>query len=567
MVKKSILKAIQKVYELFTNVLDSAQGNSEFDEDLKGISEFFKITPSQALMYSVAYSLNQNDKLFDNKSLNELFIKSPTEFLQCKKDIDALIARGLFKFHTIDSEFNPRSKSCFIDNSLSMYELLAPNFTAFQDINIMENILTYGEMDSEEKSIFDYQVTDYLLNMNFLIDENKNLNLFSQILKYDLSDIDRWLLLHLIWSHLKGSDGVEFWSCLDHLFKFNKPQQVCHLQRLLKKESNLFNKDIAILYSEETPMGSYLSIRLSDNFLSVLNKIGVKISREENLETSKATPLTDLIKPNSITSKELFYTKEISNQMTDLIELFKSEKTYRDTIQRVKDISSQNGITIILHGAPGTGKTEWVKQLALKSDRAILKVEMANIRDMYVGQSERNLKGIFTTYKNYLRSSENTPILLFNEADALIGTRNSEVTSGAMRSEYTLQNILLEELETFEGIFIATTNMLQSFDPAFDRRFLYKIEINSPDTEAQIKIWKNKLPFLTNDECKLLAKEFNLTGSLIENIIKKAKLNSILKKSKISYEDVVILCKNDFKQKSLGSIAGNSKGRKIGYSY
>ena len=69
--------------------------------------------------------------------------------------------------------------------------------------------------------------------------------------------------------------------------------------------------------------------------------------------------------------------------------------------------------------------------------------------------------------KNQFKHFEQTPILLFNESDALIGKRIN-VTSSVDQMNNSMQNILLQELEDFKGILMATTNLTSNLDEAFD---------------------------------------------------------------------------------------------------
>src|SRR5690606_22400642 len=114
--------------------------------------------------------------------------------------------------------------------------------------------------------------------------------------------------------------------------------------------------------------------------------------------------------------------------------------------------------------------------------------------------------------KSYAKNCLLKPILLFNEADAIIGKRKEIGSSNVDQTENTIQNILLEELEGFDGIFLATTNLVKNLDAAFDRRFLFKIEFHKPETSIKAKIWNSKMPVLTEDECKMLASRFDFSG-------------------------------------------------------
>jgi SpoVK/Ycf46/Vps4 family AAA+-type ATPase len=105
----------------------------------------------------------------------------------------------------------------------------------------------------------------------------------------------------------------------------------------------------------------------------------------------------------------------------------------------------------LLYGGPGTGKTASVKQIARTTGRAILMVDIAKIQSKWVGESEKNLSKVFEEYRNGKKAFANDPILLFNEADAILGKRFS-VKSSVDKSYNAMQNILLQELEDFEGI-------------------------------------------------------------------------------------------------------------------
>jgi SpoVK/Ycf46/Vps4 family AAA+-type ATPase len=78
----------------------------------------------------------------------------------------------------------------------------------------------------------------------------------------------------------------------------------------------------------------------------------------------------------------------------------------------------RKGFACLFYGAPGTGKTETVLQLARKTGRDIMQVDMSQMRDKFVGESEKNVKAIFTRYRRLCQESDITPILLLNEADA-----------------------------------------------------------------------------------------------------------------------------------------------------
>lgn len=104
---------------------------------------------------------------------------------------------------------------------------------------------------------------------------------------------------------------------------------------------------------------------------------------------------------------------------------------------------------------------------------------------MWVGESEKNIKGTFDDYKKKVKQLAKAPILLFNEADAIIGKRQVGAERAVEKMENSILNIILQEIEQLDGILIATTNLPENMDKAFERRFLYKIQFEKPDLNCR----------------------------------------------------------------------------------
>jgi len=108
-----------------------------------------------------------------------------------------------------------------------------------------------------------------------------------------------------------------------------------------------------------------------------------------------------------------------------------------------------------------------------------------------------------------------------------------------------VQNIILEELENFDGILIATTNLANNLDTAFERRFLFKIQFHKPNTTVRAKIWRSKLPFLDISNCKLLADKFDFSGGQIDNILRKHEIYEIIHGEKVDLEKLMVFCSEE----------------------
>ena len=197
---------------------------------------------------------------------------------------------------------------------------------------------------------------------------------------------------------------------------------------------------------------------------------------------------------------------------------------------------------LVFYGEPGTGKTESVMQIAKETGRAVMHVDISNTKSMWFGESEKIIKQIFADYRRLCERSKVKPILLFNEADAIFSKRKDVSRSNVAQTENAIQNIILEEMENLDGILVATTNLADNFDAAFERRFLFKVRFDKPTIEAKKSIWMNKLSMLTDAEAQMLAVQFDMSGGQIDNIVRKVIMNEIVKGETPTLAGLKTLC-------------------------
>ena len=189
----------------------------------------------------------------------------------------------------------------------------------------------------------------------------------------------------------------------------------------------------------------------------------------------------------------------------------------------IKDNKKGLDARIIFYGDAGTGKTVTALAIAKELNKKVLSFDCSKILSMYIGESEKNVREIFDSYKDICKQTKSEPILLLNEADQFLSNRVTGNTSSSDKMHNQMQNIFLEQIERFDGILIATTNLLDSIDKAFSRRFNYKIEFKKPSKEQRALLWKKlipkNLPLEDNFDVTKLS-SFKLTGGQIELIIK-----------------------------------------------
>ncbi len=179
----------------------------------------------------------------------------------------------------------------------------------------------------------------------------------------------------------------------------------------------------------------------------------------------------------------------------------------------------------------------------------IFQVDISDTKSCWFGESEKIIKKVFTDYKKLCEKAKNTncitPILFFNECDAVFSKRRDVTMSNTAQVENAIQNIILQEMETLEGILIATTNLIDNLDPAFERRFLFKIRFEKPDYGAKCDIWKNKIKWLSDDDVKNLASTYDFSGGEIDNIVRKSMMQEFVTGKSPVFKDIVEMCSTE----------------------
>ena len=252
--------------------------------------------------------------------------------------------------------------------------------------------------------------------------------------------------------------------------------------------------------------------------------------------------------PDKIYEKKLFYSDCVKKQIDDLRSSL-SQTRFRQIQNRLRAKGLPCGIAVILHGAPGCGKTETAYQIARKTGRSIIQVDISDTKSCWFGESEKKIKQLFSNYKSLCKKAkvEKTPvpILLFNECDAVFSKRKDVTDSNTAQVENAIQNIILQEMETLDGILIATTNRTDNLDPAFERRFLFKIHFENPSYEAKCGIWKDKLKWLSKNDIQALASKYSFSGGEIDNIVRKSLMQEIVTGSRPSFKEIDEMCINE----------------------
>lgn len=217
---------------------------------------------------------------------------------------------------------------------------------------------------------------------------------------------------------------------------------------------------------------------------------------------------------------------------------------------------------VLVSGASGTGKTTWVRQLSKQTKKNLIFMKSSEIIDPYVGVSVQKLQSIFSAYEKLNRSSES--ILVFDEADSLLGARTSSGSGGAERMLNDLTNAFLQHLEQHNGVVFILTNHPESLDMAFARRFSFKIEFPKPRIEQQKEYWHKVMPELDEETIHQLIEKFDMSIATIEKIVGQYYIQTLVSPNLIETQAKTILhlCQNEVTTKIMHPIGFNIQNTK-----
>jgi SpoVK/Ycf46/Vps4 family AAA+-type ATPase len=176
-------------------------------------------------------------------------------------------------------------------------------------------------------------------------------------------------------------------------------------------------------------------------------------------------------------------------------------------------------------GPSGTGKTICAEAIAHTLGKRLLLVRYAELESMWFGETPKNVAAVFRL------AEEEDAVLFFDEADAIAARRTTEVDRGAQRESNTVVNVLLQELERFDGVVIFATNLAVNFDPAFERRIRTHVLFEQPGVEERELIWFVQIhpqltPLAEDVDFRALAERFEVSGGDIRNAVLKAALSA-----------------------------------------
>ena len=487
--------------------------------DLDVICDVYQLENPGAVILAGVLEKSATNSLMDDEDLAKYFGFSNIEFIKHHKTlrdmekagiIQTFVGRGGHRCYRVTSETLKAVEGNGEFNPVKMTGLTTEElFTRFRKY-----------IGNFKNDVFD--VDRLLEELDTIVNYNSHLVFCQKALESalytDCSDTERRMFFYICHRYVTfGNKSVDV-DTLVNLSDFLEDDG--RIRRHIANEFLPLQRNGLVCFANEDGF-------VDTNALSLSDQVKSEFFTEVVLAPEEAVKHRDIISAGSIQKKELFFNEAESAQVTRLENLLDAEN-FKEVQKRLLATSMRRGFNAIFYGAPGTGKTASVYELARRSGRDIFRVDMSKLKSKWVGDSEKAVKGVFKMYRSLCNTAEKAPILLFNEADAIFTRRIENVERSVDQMNNAVQNIILEEMENIDGILIATTNLLSNLDPAFERRFIFKVEFSMPGEDSRAKIWKSMIPSLSEEDAATLADRYPFSGGNIENIARKSTVEYVL---------------------------------------
>ena len=526
--KKTLLTAMEDVITKGQKHGLGPELYSSAATSLKFISTTLEMSREEALLLSLFFEQSSSSRIWIS-DIARMVNTSNIKIIGMMNVADELVKKGYLKRSNKKKDENWYAVPKNVIDSIRENKKVVPKpitgLTFDEFFDMLQDLL-----DEEEVAFWDIQSA-----LELLMSNNMHLDYCKAVKAYDLDDRDE-VLLHIFAHRLINEEddniGSHDWD--DYMESKGAVRRI--MKNLKNGQSDLIKKGIFESKADD-------GVR-DPNFYHLTDKAKEALFPDLDLVERSATNDKSLVSHTSFAPKSLFYTPRVQSQIDRLAELLQQDK-FTQVTDRLSENGMRKGFACLFHGSPGTGKSETVYQLARMTGRDVLVVDVTRIKSCWVGESEKNIKDLFDRYRAMVKKSDVAPILLFNEADAVLGIRQEGAQRAVDKMENSIQNIILQEMESLEGIMIATTNLTANLDKAFERRFIYKIEFERPTIEAKKQIWKSMIPAFSDDFAESLSKDFDLSGGQIENVSRKRTVELILTGVEPSEEMIREYCRTE----------------------
>jgi len=533
----NVIEVFNRVGVLLENSQLKPEVIAELQPDVQLLADYLNLSEQQVYLFVAIYMLNFDGFQFELRNvfnflgfkshLTPLYIKQINEMLDkgiisCDYSENRRRSMGGYNYSNIS--INKDAMKCILENKVLDFNSMLIRSDMYDFCAYISDLI---DLRSESK------IPTFILFDMVKQTENQNLHIIpvANLSASELSVEDRTMLYEMYDDVKRGGRSTSVQKTYDDIYD-DVAERMKAIRHIVDEVSPLFAGEyivnIGASYVNE------MAIQLSDKAIEMLFE-------EDAVVVKSRFKARDLKSHLDIPEKQLFFEPNLEERLSFFTKALMQEN-FSAMQQRMTEKGLVKGMTAIFYGTPGTGKTESALQIARQTGRDLYVVDVSKTKSMWFGESEKVIRKLFESYRAQCKRSVLTPILLFNEADALLSARLETQRQATDETVNALKNILLEELEIFEGILIATTNLVNNMDNAFERRFMFKVEFTRPTVDAMTQIWQSKLEWLQPDDIKTLVDRFVFSGGQIDNIVRKATLNEVLTDNRPTLIELLDYC-------------------------
>lgn len=541
----SLIGHIEQVVEQSKDSKLSATFYRDVKPHTDYIGQKLELTPAQSVLISLFVN-SSDDRRIELRELSSYVACTHITMIGLINDVEVLVSKKYIRSRQPDEVRQFSVPNEFIDAIRKETPYVPSQYTNLNKDSVFVAIEEILKLRNDGESLFQ----SFLEDLTFLVENNRQVTFCKKINKYQYDD-NLFVILTTFCSLLVNDDDnmVGFHDFIDLL---DDKREQKRIKREMQDGTYSLMKRCFDLVECHNDDGFE-----NNQYYKLTNKACQELLSDYQLTRSDTKVQKELLLHTSLAQKNLFYNEPETAQITQLESLLQQEN-FQAIEMRLEESGLRKGFACLFYGSPGTGKTETVYQIARKTGRDIMVVNVSQIKSMWVGESEKNIKALFDRYRNLSKNATLAPILLFNEADAVLGVRQEGAERAVDKMENSIQNIILQEMESLEGIMIATTNLTKNLDKAFERRFLYKIEFSKPNVDAKLAIWRSMMPSLSEELASELASSYDFSGGQIENIARKRTVEMIIGGNEPTIEMLHSYCQCEQLHKT-------QKRNKIGY--
>jgi SpoVK/Ycf46/Vps4 family AAA+-type ATPase len=429
-------------------------------------------------------------------------------------------------------------------------------FSAF--LNLFHGIIYDNELDDEDASV----------EIGVLMEEFENLEEIKFLKAERLVSEELAIYLFIVARQTIFGDTKVSMERVFRVAVNDNFSKYYYQNEILERRSPLLLNDL-IQFAPDSFMDF---LQLTEKSVKTLNVVEKKSTRQ----FTTGSDLVTLIMPDKIKFQEgMVYEESLK---IDFLDQLISEDGYIKAIKKLEEEKVETKqIVALLYGVSGLGKSQTIRNLAAKYNRPILQVNLSQVKDAFVGNTEKNTQEVFNIYRkavNHFQYTKNidgedvgpfgTPLLYLDEFDSLIPHRKSNGSDSSVGNMYSnMVGIFLTELERVNGIVLLASNLPGAIDTSLHRRINFKFQFGTFSKKNQIRTLQLYFKDFEPQMLEEVASDVELTPGNIVNIRKAFVLESIFKEFNSEEDKKTLL--SDLVNREL--ILKKSNRNPIGFTY